>query len=124
MRKRKILYAAAMILSALVIFFCAKETVMSRNKAGNKGEKQYFAAMEKAYCADMAELLAGRGYQNSGITIRWVAEEEGRRDYTVLIHHRNIKRLDEAGREALLRELAGTEFKDERCTFCYEFLIF
>lgn len=124
MKKKKFLYAAAVILSVLVIFFCAKETVMSRNKLGNKDGKQYFAAMEKAYYADMAELLGEKGYPNSGITIRWVSEEEGRRDYTVMIHHRNIGRLDEEGKEELLRELAGTEFRDDGCTFRYEFLIF
>lgn len=80
--------------------------------------------MEKIYCEDMAEILAGKGYKNSGITIRWVSEEEGRRDYTVMIHHRNIKLLDDEGKEALLQELAGTEFQDDRCTFRYEFLIF
>lgn len=122
--RKKVMYAAAVILSVLVICFCVKETVMSRNRTGNKGEKQYFAAVEKAYCADMAELLDGKGYRNSGITIRWVSEEEGRRDYTVMIHHRNIKLLDDEGKEELLRELAGTEFQDERCTFRYEFLIF
>ena len=61
MRKRKILYAAAVILSVLVIFFCAKETVMSRNKSGNKAEKQYFAAMETNYYADLAKLLGDTG---------------------------------------------------------------
>ncbi len=121
MKKRKILYAAAVILSVLVIFFCAKETVMSRNKLGSQSEKQYFAAMEKAYCADMAKLLGDKGYHNSGITIRWVSGEEGRRDYTVMIHHRNIELLDEEGKKELLRELAGTEFRDERCAFRYEF---
>lgn len=112
------------ILSVLVIFFCTKETVMSRGRTGNTGDKQYFAAMEETYCEDMARLLAGKGYRNSGITIRWVSGEEGRRDYTVMIHHRNIKLLDDEGKEALLQELAGTEFQDDRCTFRYEFLIF
>ena len=124
MRKRKILYAAAVILSVLVIFFCAKETVMSRNKSGNKAEKQYFAAMETNYYADLAKLLGDKGYRNSGITIRWVSEEAGRRDYTVMIHHRNMKLLDETEKEELMRERAETEFQDERCTFHYEFLIF
>lgn len=124
MKKRKILYVAAVILSVLLICFCTKETVMSRNKLGNKDEKQYFKAMEKVYCADMEKLLAEKGYRNSGITIRWVSEEEGRRDYTVMIHHRNISLLDDEGKEELLRELAETEFQDSRCSFRYEFLIF
>ena len=80
--------------------------------------------METNYYADLAKLLGDKGYRNSGITIRWVSEEAGRRDYTVMIHHRNMKLLDETEKEELMRELAETEFQDERCTFHYEFLIF
>ncbi len=124
MERRKISFVIAVVLSALVILFCAKETVIGRGRTESKSGRQYFAAMEKEYRSDMSALLNEKGYQNSGITIRWVSEKEGVRDYTVMIHHRNIKLLDEEERESLMKELAGTEFPDEGCTFCYEFLIF
>lgn len=117
-------FRIAVMISVLVLSFCTTETVMSQSKADRRRERQYYSAMEKEYYADMRALLTREGYANSGITIRWVSEETGERNYTVMIHHRKITQLDDAGREALMRELMETEFQDARCTFCYEFLVF
>lgn len=124
MRKKNFSFVIAVIISALVISFCMTETVMGQSKADHRREKQYYSSMEKEYYADMKELLAQKGYINSGITIRWVLEETGERNYTVMIHHRRITQLDDAGKEELLQELMKTEFQDAKCTFRYEFLVF
>lgn len=112
------------MISVLVLSFCTTETVLSQSKTDHRQEKQYYSAMEKEYYADMRALLTKKGYVNSGITIRWVSEGTGERSYTVMIHHRKITQLDDAGKEALLRELTETEFQDAGCTFGYEFLVF
>ncbi|MDE7341897.1 MAG: hypothetical protein K2N80_15315 [Lachnospiraceae bacterium] len=124
MRKRNFSFVIAVIISVLVISFCMTETVMGQNRADHRREKQYYSAMEKEYYADMKALLTRKGYVNSGITIRWISEETGERNYTVMIHHRRITQLDDAGKEDLLQELMKTEFQDAGCTFCYEFLVF
>ena len=46
------------------------------------------------YYAGIRHLLDEKGYRNSGITIRWVSDGQGTRDYMVLIHHRKIEGLD------------------------------
>lgn len=124
MRKKNFSFVIAVIISVLVISFCITETVMGQSKADHRREKQYYSAMEKEFYADMKALLTQKGYINSGITIRWVLEETGERQYTVMIHHRRITQLDDAGKEELLRELMKTEFQDAGCTFRYEFLVF
>lgn len=123
-RNKDYSFGIAVMISVLLLSFCTTETVMSQSKADRRREKQYYSAMEKEYYADMRALLTGKGYVNSGITIRWVSEEAGERNYTVMIHHRKITQLDDAGKEALMRELMETEFQDAGCTFCYEFLVF
>lgn len=123
-RNKNFSFGIAVMISVLVLSFCTTETVMSQSKADRRRGRQYYSAMEKEYYADMRALLTREGYVNSGITIRWVSEETGERNYTVMIHHRKITQLDDAGREALMRELMETEFQDARCTFCYEFLVF
>lgn len=95
---------------------------MSQSKADDRSKKQYFAEMEKAYYADLRQLLEEKGYSDSGITIRWVSDDGENRTYTVLIHHRGIDVLSAEEKEALIRELSQTEFDDLRCSFCYEFL--
>lgn len=124
MRKKNFSFVIAVIISVLIISFCVTETVMGQSRADYRREKQYYSAMEKEFYADMKELLTQKGYINSGITIRWVLEETGERNYTVMIHHRRISQLDDAGKEELLQELMKTEFRDTGCTFSYEFLVF
>ncbi|MCM1174085.1 MAG: hypothetical protein NC341_03435 [Blautia sp.] len=123
-RNRNLSFGIMVILSVLVVSFCMTETVMSQSRADRGRERQYYAGMEKEYYAGMRELLTEKGYRNSGITIRWVSEEEGGRSYTVMIHHRKLTQLTDTGKEELLRELAETEFQDAGCTFYYEFLMF
>lgn len=122
MEKKNISFIITVILSVLVILFCTKETVIGQSRADMSSQKLYYAPMEEEYVAQMRQMLANKGYSNSGITIRWVLEEEGMRVYTVMIYHKWIDRLDEKGKEALLQELEQTEFIDQYCSFCYEFL--
>ena len=124
MRKKNFSFVIAVIISVLIISFCMTETVMGQSRTEHRREKQYYSALEKEYYADMKALLTRKGYVNSGITIRWVLEETGERNYTVMIHHRRITQLDDVGKEDLLKELMKTEFQDAGCTFCYEFLVF
>lgn len=122
MKKENILFGIAVIIPVLVILFCTTETVMSQEKSNNRAEKKYYASMEKEYHNNMKCLLDEKGYLNSGITIRWISEADGTRNYTVMIYHRKIDNLNEQEKEALIHELLETEFKDIRCTFQYEFL--
>ena len=124
MRKKNFSFVIAVIISVLIISYCMTETVMGQSRTEHRREKQYYSALEKEYYADMKALLTRKGYVNSGITIRWVLEETGERNYTVMIHHRRITQLDDVGKEDLLQELMKTEFQDAGCTFCYEFLVF
>lgn len=122
MSRKNISFIIAVILSVLVALFCAKETVMSQGRTDVKGKRGYYAAMEAEYRADMRRVLEEEGYADSGITIRWVSEDEGVRDYTVLIHHKRIDSLDENEKAELVQELSETEFTDTGCSFRYEFI--
>ena len=122
MFRRNAAFIIAVILSVLVVLFCAKETVMSQGRSDVKEKKSYYAAMEAEYRADMKKVLEEEGYAGSGITVRWVSENEGTRTYMVMIHHRRIDYLDENEKENLVHKLVETEFTDEKCSFQYEFI--
>ncbi len=123
MRRKDVSFGITVLLAVLVLLFCIKETAMSRDRADAGGKKQYYALMEEEYYAGIRHLLDEKGYRNSGITIRWVSDGQGTRDYMVLIHHRKIEGLDQQDKENLMRELSETEFADKQCTFHYEFII-
>ncbi|MDD6812622.1 MAG: hypothetical protein PUD93_12345 [Lachnospiraceae bacterium] len=120
MKKGNYLFGITTVVLIVWILFCSTQTVMSQGKADAESLKQYYAAMEQEYLSDMEQILTDKGYQNSGITIRWVSDEAGNRVYTVMVHHQKIDKLSAQEQESLLEELSEAEFEDENSTFCYQ----
>ncbi len=108
------------VLLILVIIFCVKETVMSKESTERAKQNHYFAVLEQDYLERTRQLLDEEGYGNCGINLTRVTYEDGRREYTVLLHHRKLERL--SGKEKLNLEgmLSQIEFQNEMCSFCYE----
>ncbi|MBD5493891.1 MAG: hypothetical protein HDR12_05805 [Lachnospiraceae bacterium] len=122
MKRKNNFLTAASIFLIFVILFCSTETVMSQNKTDDRRTRQYYAAMEEEYRTNISQVLNEKGFVNSGVNIRWVSDGDGTRTYTVIIHHIRLNTLDDNVKDELLHELAELEFRDERCSFRYEFL--
>lgn len=123
MKRKNILISAVTMLFVLIILFCSAETVMSQNKTCSKS-RQYYNAMEEEYRSNIERTLDEKGFENSGINIRWISNCDGTRVYTVIINHYGINMLNDCDRTELLHEISGFEFADENSSFCYEFLNF
>ena len=106
----------------LIIAFCISGTVLSQSSHESKIEEKYYREMENLYVQEIRDLLTDRGYENSGITMTHVIDENGMRTYTVTIHHGRIDRLSETEREELLAQCSEITFPDDGCGFRYEFL--
>lgn len=122
MKRKDCMFIIMAMLLALLILFCTTETVMSQGRGAAGMQQKYYAGIEEEYLSNLNKALSEKGYQCSGITMRWVADSEGLRSYTVMIHHRKINSLDAYEKEELLHELSAAEFEDERCTFNYELI--
>ena len=122
MKRKNNFLTAASIFLIFVILFCSTKTVMSQNKTDDRRTRQYYAAMEEEYRTNISQVLNEKGFVNSGVNIRWVSDGDGTRTYTVIIHHIRLNTLDDNVKDELLHELAELEFRDERCSFRYEFL--
>lgn len=108
------------VLLILVIVFCVKGTVFSKEKQERATENYYYAALEKEYREQAKELLEEQGYHNCGVTMTRVTLEDGSREYTVLLHHRKLQKLGVEEREELLEALCTMEFSHGTCSFVYE----
>ena len=108
------------ILLVLVIIFCVKGTVMSKENDEKVRQNQYYAALEQDYLVRTRQLLDEEGYGSCGINLTRVTYEDGRREYTVLLHHRRLERLSDEEKLGLESLLSQTEFQNEMCSFCYE----
>lgn len=110
------------VILVFVIAFCISGTVISQSGQASRIEEKYYREMEAAYVREVRSLLTDRGYENSGITMTHVTDEEGVRTYTVTIHHGKIDKLSEAEKQELLARCSEIAFPDGACGFCYEFL--
>lgn len=76
---------------------------------------------ERQLVRDTRRELERQGFINSGVMLTRVMEGDGKRTYTVTIHHREIDRMETAEREELAWELSVFAFEDENSSFRYEF---
>ncbi len=116
-------FVAATILLVTVAAISFVGTVMARMSAGGAEPESYYREKEQQLVRDTRQELERQGFVNSGIMLTRVVEGDGRRSYTVTIHHGEIDRMEEAEREILARELAAFAFEENGSSFQYRFLI-
>lgn len=99
----------------LLIVFCVRGTVMSKENMGDARENERYAAWEQSFVERTRSTLAGHGYRNSGITMTWTRNQEGKRTYIVSVHHGGISRLAREEQEQLVQTLLQEKFGDGDC---------
>lgn len=114
-------FMAGTVLLVLVAAFFAGCTVMSRTDIGTRELEEYYLTKEQALTKDVRELLAMKGYENSGVMVTRVIEDDGSRIYTIAVHHKRIDLLDDKEREMLLSQVENLVFEDEACSFFVDF---
>ena len=108
------------IFLVMVIVFCTKQTVMSKENNERAKQNQYYAVLEDEFLKATKEKLNEQGLRNSGVTMTRVTQADGEREYTVAIHHQKLEKMEAWQKEEILAQLAENEFADERCSFVYQ----
>lgn len=120
MHMRGKLFGAVTVLLVLVIIFCVKGTVTSGESSERGDRNRNYAILEQEYRDRTRQLLEEQGLRDCGINIRWVADVDGNREYTILLYHRKLDRMTDEEKSVLTDMLAEMEFQDETCSFLYE----
>lgn len=120
MRMRGKLFGVVTVLLVFIIVFCVKGTVTSKESDERGKKNRYYAVLEQEYLDRARQLLEEQGLRGCGVNIRWVANVDGSREYTILLHHRKLNRMKEEEKLVLTDMLVEMEFQDEACSFLYE----
>ena len=112
---------AVTIILVIVTAFCCAGTVMSRTDFSKVELEKFYREWEEQLTDDVRAYLGQQGYENSGVMLTRLVDEEGVRQYTFSIHHRDIMELNEAGREKLKENLSHMLPVYENCTFSMNF---
>ncbi|MCR5255776.1 MAG: hypothetical protein K6D96_07555 [Acetatifactor sp.] len=84
-------------------------------------EEQLTAAMEKTMVREVREYLSEEGYENSGVMLNKVYDEDYC-VYTLSVHNKKIAGLSDEKRQALMESLSGFAFEELGCDFEYKFI--
>lgn len=104
------------MITALVILiavFCVSGTVVSKEKADYAQDNERYGQFEDAFRESASRTLEEQGYHNSGLTVTWTREGDGRRSYRVEVHHRRIMELGTGEQERLTEMLLCEDFSKE-----------
>lgn len=95
------------------------------NASGNsnelRSEAKYYQEIEANYKSLLTDSLADMGFRNCGVNILSVTDANGRRYYTVNIHHNKINELTDDERINLLNKLSRikVEDSDSNVEYCF-----
>lgn len=116
---KKYRFGVATMLLILFIAFCVRGTVMSKENMCHVEDSERYAAWERTFIEKTRSTLTSQGYPDSGITMTWV-KKDGKRTYTVAVHHRRIERLTKEEQEQLVQMLLQEKFGNEDCGILFE----
>ena len=108
------------VLLILIIIFCMKGTVMSRENKQRAEENRYFLTLEQEYVQSTREYLREQGFHNCGVMMTRVTYEDGSRESTVRLHHRKLTGMTGGDKRTLMNRLSQAEFGHETCIFKYD----
>ena len=104
-------FAGVTVLLILTVWLSAAGIVKS--ESSERAKEEHYAVLEQQYVEDIREYLNKTGYPDSGVMCNRVIYEDGRREYTVFLHHRRLAGLAEEEKEALMQELLQKAMEEE-----------
>ena len=111
----RFMVAAVLLLLAAVYFWTAAAVSGMEVSAGEL--ETYYSEKERELVAEARAFLDREGFRNSGVMLTRVVDEDGRRQYTLTVHHGKIDDMEEDDRAALLDSLGKIIFLDASCSF-------
>ena len=66
----------------------------SKEVEGTVISAEDYAVLEQECMQEVKNILLEKGCKNAGITLTYVADMEGNREYTVSVHHKNLDIMD------------------------------
>ena len=88
---KNITFIAATIMLVLISAFFITKTVQGQADDDAVVSEKYYQALEQEYVSEIRAYLNEQGFLNSGVTLTRVVDEQGSRDYQVILHHKYLE---------------------------------
>lgn len=111
------------VLVVIGLAFFVSGTVLSQTEEAFIKDEATLRVLEKEYVSAVREYLEKQGFEDSGVTLTWITQEDGSRCYEILLHHRKMNTLDLTEREELFTEVRKLAFEVAGCNFRVNLLV-
>ena len=120
---KNITFILVTIMLILISVFFITKTVEGSVDINTAEKERYFMELEEEYISEIRTYLNEQGFTNSGVTLTRVVDEEGSREYQVMLHHKYLEKLSNEERAALFETIEAMAFDEEGCIFQINLLV-
>ena len=84
-----------LIVAVLVLGVGMSVMAASKEEGNNPISREEYMVLEKECVQEVKQILLEKGCKNAGVTLTYVTDELGNREYTVCIHHEKLEQMKE-----------------------------
>lgn len=114
---KEVLFVVFTITLIAGIWFFVSGTVVSQADGCITVDEQYYQVLEQEYVKEIRGFLEEQGFENSGVNLTMMEDEDGNRSYRVEVYHKGICKLSEEAQEELFAEVETMAFAVAGCSF-------
>ena len=107
----------SIILSTLFTTFCVTGIVRGQSNNDLYINETYYHELEQQYRKDIITFLNTNGFQNSGVMITRIIDEDQIREYQIKIHHDRFVDYNDLMKESIRKEILEKAFLEDNCIF-------
>lgn len=120
---KNITFIATTIVLILISAFFITKTVRGQEDHEMIATEKYYQALEQEYVSEIRAYLNGQGFENSGVTLTRVIDEQGVREYQITLHHKYLEKLSTEKRDEVFGVIKNMAFENIGCIFRINLLV-
>jgi len=120
--KNNLIFIIITTILVIAIFYIFSLNVYSQTKENAmRASKEQVDTLECEYIKVAQSIMSEYGCKYSGVTMTKIYGEDGIRDYELVIHHQNLKYLDDEEINQLKKDLHSVLCDDNYASFSFVF---
>lgn len=120
--KNMVFIATTIVLILCSAFFITK-TVCGQVDEDVIASEKYYRVQEQEYVREIRSYLNEQGFENSGVTLTRIVDEQGNREYQITLHHEYLEKMPAEEREDIFEEIKALAFEVNGCIFQIKLLV-
>jgi len=120
---KNITFIVSTIALILISAFFITKTVRGEADHERIATEKYYQVLEQEYVSEIRAYLNEQGFENSGVALTRVVDEQGGREYQITLHHKYLEKLSMEERNKIFGAIKNMAFENTGCIFQINLLV-